>query len=55
MKWKPRVIIAGVIVVVSLVLTTFGINTFVQTISLLAAGYLFGTAQAATKESKGGK
>lgn len=49
MTWKPRVIIAGVIVVTSLILTTFGINTFVQTIALLAAGYLFGTAQTVSK------
>lgn len=47
MKWKPRVIIAGVIVIVSMILVTFGINTYIQYIGLLAAGYLFGTAQAA--------
>lgn len=49
MKWKPRVIIAGVIVVAAMVLTSLGINTFVQSIGLLAAGYLFGTAQATPK------
>ena len=49
MKWKPRVIIAGIIVVVSMVLVPFGIDTYVQYIGLLAAGYLFGTAQAARK------
>ena len=49
MKWKPRVIIAGVIVITSLVLTSFGVDTFVQSIGLLAAGYLFGTAQVAKK------
>lgn len=49
MKWKPRVIIAGVIVVAAMVLTTFGVDTFVQQIALLAAGYLFGTVQTTTK------
>lgn len=49
MKWKPRVIIAGVIVVAAMGLTSFGINTFVQSIGLLAAGYLFGTAQTIQK------
>lgn len=49
MNWKPRVIIAGVIVVVAMILVTFGFNTFIQSIALLAAGYLFGTAQTAKK------
>lgn len=49
MKWKPRVIIAGVIVVAAMVLTSFGINTFIQSIGLLAAGFLFGTAHGAAK------
>ena len=49
MKWKPRVIIAGVIVVAAMVLVTFGYNTFIQSMALLAAGFLFGTAQAVKK------
>lgn len=49
MTWKPRVIIAGVIVVAAMALSAFGINTFTQSIGLLAAGYLFGTAQATPK------
>ena len=49
MKWKPRLIIAGVIVVVAMALNAFGVNTFTQSIGLLAAGYLFGTAQAVSK------
>lgn len=49
MKWKPRVVIAGVIIVVAMALTAFGVNTFCQSIGLLAAGYLFGTAQAIPK------
>lgn len=49
MKWKPRVIIAGVIVVAAMVLTTLGYNTFAQQVGLLAAGYLFGTAQTTPK------
>lgn len=49
MKWKPRVIIAGVIVVTCLVLASLEVDTFVQQIGMLAAGYLFGTAQATPK------
>lgn len=45
MTWKPKVVIAGVIVVAAMSLSAFGINTFIQSIGLLAAGYLFGTAQ----------
>jgi len=44
--WRPRVIIAGVIILVTLVFTIMGYNTYAQQIGLLAAGYLFGTAQA---------
>jgi len=47
--WRPRVIIAGAIIVATLVLTTMGYNTYAQQIGLLAAGYLFGTAQAARR------
>ena len=49
MKWKPRVVIAGVMVIAAMALNAFGVNTFTQYIGLLAAGYLFGTAQAAKK------
>lgn len=45
MKWTPRVIVASIIVIAAITLTSFGINTFVQSIGWLAAGYLFGTAQ----------
>lgn len=49
MTWKPKVVIAGVIIIAAMTLSAFGINTFTQSIGLLAAGYLFGTAQAAPK------
>lgn len=49
MKWKSKVIIAGIIIVAAMTLTSFGINTFIQSIGLLAAGYLFGTAQTIQK------
>lgn len=49
MRWKPRVIAAGAIVIVAMVLVSLGIDTYIQYIGLLAAGYLFGTAQAARK------
>lgn len=49
MIWKPRVIIAGVIVVAAMTLNAFGIDTFTQSIGFLAAGYLFGTAKSTSK------
>jgi len=45
MTWKPKIIIAGIIIIAAMTLSAFGINTFTQSIGLLAAGYLFGTAQ----------
>ena len=54
MTWKPRVVIAGAIVVVSMILSAVGVNTFIQSIGLLAAGWLFGTAQNIAKTNKGG-
>lgn len=44
-NWKPRVVIAGAIIIVAMVLNALGYNMFVQQVGLLAAGYLFGTAQ----------
>jgi hypothetical protein len=41
--WKPRVIIAGILIVAAMGLNAFGIDSFAQQIGLLAAGYLFGT------------
>jgi len=49
MKWRPRITIAGVIVVASMVMTCMGLNTFIQSIGWLAAGYLFGAGQTITK------
>lgn len=49
MSWKPRVILGGVIVLAAMALSAFGVNTFTQSIGLLAAGYLFGTAQTVVK------
>lgn len=55
MKWKPRVIIASVIVLASMVLTSLGFNTFIQSLGWLAAGYLFGKAELTRREKEGGK
>lgn len=49
MTWKPRIIIAGIIIIAAMTLSAFGINTFTQSIGLLAAGYLFGTAHTSPK------
>ncbi|GAH49292.1 unnamed protein product [marine sediment metagenome] len=40
---KPRVIIAGVIVIVCIVMTALGYNSFIQSIGFIAAGFLFGS------------
>jgi len=42
MKIKPRVWIAAVIVLIAIIMTAVGVNTFTQSIGYLAAGYLFG-------------
>lgn len=49
MKWKPRLIIAGIVLVAAIVMRAFGINTFIEAIGYLAAGYLFGTLPQAEK------
>lgn len=54
MKWKPRVMLAGVIVLLAIVMTSLGFNAFIQSLGWMAAGYLFGSAQAAPKQNGGG-
>jgi len=49
MHWKPRIVIAGIIVAAAMTLTYFGVNHFIQSIGWLAAGFLFGTSQVSTK------
>lgn len=55
MTWKPRVVIAGIIVIAAMALSAFGINSFSQNIGLLAAGYLFGTVVVTAKKKEEGK
>jgi len=43
MKAKPRLIIASVILLAAIVMRAFGINTFIEAIGYMAAGFLFGT------------
>lgn len=43
MKWKPRVIIAGVCLIAAMALTSIGFNSFIEAIGYMAAGFLFGT------------
>jgi len=43
MTWKPRIIIAGGVLIACIVLTALGFNHFVQAIGYMSAGYLFGT------------
>ena len=43
MKWKPRLIIASVVLVAAIVMRAFGVNSFIEAIGYMAAGFLFGT------------
>jgi len=43
MKWRPRLIVASVILLAAIVLRAFGVNTFIEAIGYMAAGFLFGT------------
>ncbi len=43
MKWKPRLIVASVILLAAIIMRAFGINTFIEAIGYMAAGFLFGT------------
>lgn len=43
MKWKPRLIMACVVLMVALVMRGFGFNSFIEAIGYMAAGFLFGT------------
>lgn len=49
MKWKPRLIIAGVVLVAAITMRAFGVNTFIETIGFMAAGFLFGAIPETTK------
>ena len=43
MKWKPRLIMASAILLAAIILRAFGVNTFIEAIGYMAAGFLFGT------------
>jgi len=43
MKWKPRLIVASVILLAAIVMRALGVNTFIEAIGYMAAGFLFGT------------
>ena len=43
MKWKPRLVVAGVVLVAAIIMRAFGINSFIEAIGYMAAGFLFGT------------
>ena len=49
MKWKPRLVVASVILVAAIILRAFGINSFIEAIGYMAAGFLFGTIPGETK------
>ncbi len=43
MKWKPRLVVAGVILLAAIIMRAFGINSFIEAVGYMAAGFLFGT------------
>jgi len=43
MTWKPRLVIAGSILLACIILTALGFDSFIQGVGYMAAGYLFGT------------
>jgi len=43
MKWKPRLVVAGVILLAAIIMRAFGINSFIEAIGYMASGFLFGT------------
>ena len=43
MKWKPRLVVASVILLAAIIMRAFGLNTFIEAIGYMAAGFLFGT------------
>lgn len=43
MKWKPRLVIAGVILLAAIIMRVFGVNTFIEAVGYMAAGFLFGS------------
>jgi hypothetical protein len=49
MNWKPRLVIAGTVLLVSIILTACGFNHFIEAIGYMAAGFLFGTTPAPAK------
>lgn len=49
MKWKPRLIVASVVLAAAITLRAFGINSFIEAIGYMAAGFLFGTIPGETK------
>jgi len=49
MKWKPRLVVAGIILLAAIIMRVFGINTFIEAVGYMAAGFLFGTIPQETK------
>lgn len=49
MTWRPRLIIAAVVLLAAIALRAFHINTFIEAIGYMAAGFLFGTLPQQTK------
>lgn len=43
MKWRPRLVMASVILMAAITLRAFGVNSFIEAIGYMAAGFLFGT------------
>jgi len=50
MNWKPKLIIASTILVIAIVMRVFNLNTFIEAIGYMAAGYIFGTLPEVTRK-----
>ena len=55
MTWKPKLIVASSILGIAVILRVFGINSFIEVIGYMAAGYIFGTLPETGKKEKGGE
>ena len=45
----PRLIVASVILLAAIVMRAFGINSFIEAVGYMAAGFLFGSVPEAKK------
>lgn len=49
MSWKPRLIIAGIVLLAAIIMRAFNVNSFIENIGFMAAGFLFGSVPTSPK------